>query len=311
MYTGFVTFIFVFFVVIGLPVKGQKPDNLDANSESRARDILKKAQINIYKTANTQKITSLFFSVSGKSSTQTTTFIAGDKPRVNETSATIKDKYSVQSPSLARINREYNTSAAGLNVGSVVTTITNGVLVQHKADAFMNGQKVRSNLPDTGKKPTLTQAEVRWELQTELLPLLLKDIAGSPVRFSYIGKAEAEGQTAFVLQLQSENAPDKTGQSTVRYFFDAKTFFLLMVTNKYSTDKLDRIETSYFSDHKIMSGLLIPFKIKRESKSISKEPIEVLGRLITRSEQHELKNWTVDEFEINRKFPIKIFEIKK
>ena len=314
--------IFSLIIMTTLSINSQEPRGGNSGSAERANEILELARKAIYKDEKKRNVKSIFLSVSGNWYDKTTRYVGKDKPRQSEERMKFKREYSVTPPRFARVvhNVEPSTANAEVPLKIEMTMVVNGDLVARSTDTFVNGQKL-----EVGKNPKLEElltaqglpaksprAVADSELQAEFFPLLLQDPVGNTLKFHYVGTAEADGRKADVLELQPEETSTAPPvKQTVRYFFDSESHLLLLVTKDYSFEDIEKSTSTYFSAHQLMDGLLIPTKIKEESKVVSKKTIEFMGFRFTGSEQNKITDLEINKFEIGREFPGKLFEIKK
>ena len=178
--------------------------------------------------------------------------------------------------------------------------------------------KMEKPLPKMNKLPESSdvfRSAFYEKVHNELFPLFLVDLLGKSPVFKYAGKAKSGNKTAFVLEAAPKAANTisnlKESESTTRYFFDSETHLLLMVAKDADLKDVKNSETTYFSDYKLMNGFLIPTKIKKELKIISKMKIEVMGVKIKKSEMESITELSVKGIDINCQFPPEIFKIEK
>jgi hypothetical protein len=140
-------------------------------------------------------------------------------------------------------------------------------------------------------------------LWTEYFPLTLSHPFEPNLEFKYIGKAEAGGQIANVVEVKSESG------KTYRLVFDAKTNYLLMMLYSYKSDGGDfggafdgeREFKYYFSKREKIGNFLIPKQIKVESKftPLGSKETKLFSQIID-----------VEDFSLNPELKESIFEIK-
>jgi len=299
----------------------QEPRDGNTDTTTQANEILNQARKAVYKDGKKQDVTSIFLSVSGSWYDKTVRYMGKDKSRETEERMKVRREYSIASPQLARVVHyvDPSDSTAEVQLKMEITMIANGDQVKRSTDLFMNGQKL-----DMGKIPTLEEllsaeglpiksprSVADSDLRAELFPFLLYAPVGNAPKFNYVGRAEADGKKADVLEMQPDDALTGAVKQTTKYFFDSESHLLLLITKDYSFDGIEKSISTYFSGHQLMAGLLIPTKIKEESKVVSKKTIEVMGLKSTGSEQNKITELMVNKFEIGRQFPDKLFEIKK
>lgn len=332
----------IFIVIFSLTIlsEGQvaKEEKVISDPFSQAAEVLSKARKAIYKKPefdDFRNVKSIFLSVSGNAVLKSTAHQEGREPIVIKNRESTKIDYSVASPSFVRILHQTDrpVQGNGPEMKLKMTTIANKEQIKNNVDATVGGKKIdlgkgfnmlgsiikiEKPLPKMNKSPKSSdvfRSAFYEKVHNELFPLFLVDLLGKTPIFRYVGKAKSGSKNAFVLEVVPK-AADTTDnleklESTVRYFFDVENHLLLMVTKDTNLKDVKNNETTYFSDHKLMNGLLIPTKIKKELKVISKVNIEVMGVKIKKSEMESLTNLTVNELDINRKFPTETFKIKK
>lgn len=301
----------------------------NSDSAAKANEILNQARNVVYKDDKSRNIKSVFLSLSGSSYDKTISFMDKSNPRIVENRLTVKNEYSVEFPSFAKIVRkaDMKDSERGVQLNLEMTTIVNGEQVNRHTETIINGQKMEmGSIPqfeemfNTGTAPAkLLSGEPQksprsiadGEIQTTLFPILLFDFIGNAPVFNYAGKTESGGKKADVLEVQAENSSTGATRQTIRYFFDCESHLLLLITGEYVSDGVEKSVSTYFSGHRLIGGLMIPTKIKEESKIISKKPLEVMGMKITGSEHNKITELEIGNFETGTKFPAKLFEIKK
>ena len=121
---------------------------------------------------------------------------------------------------------------------------------------------------------------IRQDLWVDLFPLLLKMPWDSTVKFKYVGKADANGKRANVLELVSlGNLPEetRTSKAQVKLFFDEKSYLLLLITQK-SFSGSGTLETKYhFYNYEVIDGLKVAKKISIESNLPTKNGNEKIS----------------------------------
>jgi hypothetical protein len=165
-----------------------------------------------------------------------------------------------------------------------------------KAVSDVLGKKTTAALQNAQKtEPKKIFTESLW---TSLFPLILSHPFEKKIEFIYVGKAKANDKTANVVDMKL------TDGKTYRLFFDSDTHYLLMMifNHKESNDRFvgDVEEKYYFSDREIISGILIPKKIKVEQKATASGQPPIV----------KFSNIEILEFKLNPEFKKDLFEIK-
>jgi len=301
-------------------------------SRLKAEKILEESRKVIYGTSAIRNLKTLFVNTSGDSYTRQTVTKGDGKAPLVERWERIMNEYSIVSPDFLRIISVAASKNSGADSKVQIVTIANTSQIDIKAKVIVNGQKINvgegfqnflkngnGRFGDFGsifsqkEKPLFSRSAVDLQVSAFTFPLTLTDIFGNAPKFNYLGKADAEGISALVLEAGSNGESRLIEQTKVRrtrYFFDAKSYLLVLVTTEFESENVISSKSIYFSEYKSFGGILIPTKIKEESKLVSKFDVSI-GRLkIKPSKTLRVTDITINEFEINREFPKAIFKIK-
>ena len=197
--------------------------------------------------------------------------------------------------------------------------------MSNKVEAFVAGQKIRlgkfatssAGVLGVGSDPVSDSPESSLRASVDdtiwnlLFPIFLNSWGGRGYTGTFVGQAKYSGTITNVIEITLDSAKKEISTKRTSYFFDSKTHLLLMVSSETSNDTVEVRTNSYYSERKIINGLLIPTKIKIEQKAVMKKEMSILGKSISGSQLSEITDLTVDEFEINLKFPPGTFAIKE
>jgi hypothetical protein len=177
------------------------------------------------------------------------------------------------------------------------------IVVRDTTDSSQNGEslKLLEGKTDKEKLEMLKKARAKDpkenfynQIWFGLFPLVLSNPFEPNLEFKYVGKAQSSNQTANVVDVKAKNG------KSYRLLFDSQTNYLLMMIENYKGDDGDYEIKYYYSNREKVNNVLIPKKIKVESKftSTGKEP--------------RISYSTIDvlEFKLNPELKESIFEIK-
>ena len=246
----------LFLSIIGVQLKAQEK-TLNSDALKKAEEI-----INLARKATKGKNSSL--KVTGLSavfsSTSQHVFIKDNKePDTVETSGEIKFDVSIADKVKFSLVEEFPDNTSFYNF------VLNGD--NFDSDSYIIFKGMRSNvvekLTDEQKKQKVLEVKKRnfvW-----MFPLILESPSNASVEFKYIGKAEANGEKADVLETIM---PD---ESRLRLFFDEKSHLLKMFINTGKTRLgAEYEEKRFFSDYKEKDGFLIANKMIIETIFLNK-----------------------------------------
>lgn len=328
-YLGIVIFALTFFAI----GQQESPNNEEVE---RAQEIIKASRIKVFQGTQGSAVRTLFYSATGKGYSKTEAVIKGRSSIQRQSNELLETKVEVDFSGKIRTRFKTISSSDGIKGPVKVESVSvvngdrhssdiKGTLAGKKIDIGASQPLQRKILKQVGMEgdekntfPEIRGKDLFLLGAREFYPFLLQSAGADEWKFKYIGKAEAEGITADVLEFIpdpnaeiSNLAKKQNPKSTTRYFFDSKTKLLLMTTVDTESD-LVKIKTSmYYANHKMISGILIPTKIKIEQETIMKKQMKILGMTITSNKSHKITDLTVEGFEINLEFPPDIFEIKK
>lgn len=170
---------------------------------------------------------------------------------------------------------------------------------KYKSDSYtiFNGKRDDNNYlfdPKSEEEKKQVVLEVRRKNFLQIFPLILESPDYVPLNFYFIGKAEANGEKADVLEAILPK------QSSLRLFFDENSHLLKLIiySGKNKVDK-NYEEKRYFSDYKQMDGFMIPVKTIFELKSGLKD-----------GEYNSKEELNIKSFKVNPTFKPDNFEIK-
>lgn len=155
----------------------------------------------------------------------------------------------------------------------------------------MTGEQLKRIQSVRGKSP---EDALNQQLWTQLFPIILFNPLNPNVEYEYVGKAEASGKTANIVDVKSKY------DRSIRMFFDTETNLLLMMTQKYKGFDGDYEINYYFSNQELAEKVLIPKKIKIENKYTP----------TGKDTRTTYIDTDVLEFKLNSEFKKDMFEIK-
>lgn len=184
------------------------------------------------------------------------------------------------------------------NTSTIYNYILNGDQLENETYGISNGRRMEFQINGQGQ-PTAEQKQRTFlrvkKLNSLLLFPIILESPAYPLEFHYIGKAEADGQRADVLEAVLHD------ESSLRLFLDEQSHLikLLINTGKYPQGG-EYEEKRFLSDYKENSGLMVASKINIESNQSTK-----FGNAETYEEM------IVKSFKINPTFKPNFFEVKK
>ena len=299
----------------------------------RAREILSKAREKVYQATEAEKIESLMLNLSGDSYTNTKTSIEGMPEQTLENRELVTYKYLFGLPSRLKFLSRSRTAPGEKTETKVNSFVTiNNDQIDADLETFVDGRKIslseigegiafaakslKTDTPAVDSNRQKSEDRIREgffnQSAFELFPFVLRELGSRKLEFEFIGKAEAENKRALVLQLIEEPNKDQRieHQTVTRFFFDARSHLLLLVTKETKLKDIDQVEKTFFSDHRVVNGLLVPTKIVKESQTISRLQFELLGVKSSGSKTRTIVELTLDNIELNPKFPEGIFIVK-
>lgn len=293
-------------------VKKQAKDN-------KAQEILALARKAIYKYTEPEQIKSFHFEIKSTVVTESKVTVEGaDKPTTTKVRLDLEEVMFVNLPSkikYAAVTREADKNP--IENFSTATMILNGNNVFFDTKQIADGKLVdinailnSANVPEATKKSIRKQQEEARAVITEeyikgkVSERTLHHLLYNPWKeesFSYVGKAEAEGTKADVLELSLSPL------NKVRFFFDEKTHLLLLVIQEVDGKDTKGKVFYYFSDYKLKSGVLVAHKINLESENtINRE----LGGKNISTDVKLISEMTTEKFEINPVLKAEVFAQK-
>lgn len=120
----------------------------------------------------------------------------------------------------------------------------------------------RENLKKAGDRDP--RENFRNKIWVEFFPLSLINPFEQNLEFKYMGRAESSNRLANVVEVKSTN------RRNYRLLFDSETDLLLMMIESFTEDDGSYEIKYYFSNRELVENILIPKKIKVESKFTSK-----------------------------------------
>lgn len=326
MHIQFFKLFAIIMVIMSSSIYGQVEENA-SDGVARANEVLTNARKAIYGDRIDRQNKPVFISFSGTSYDKTIRFQDKNPSQTTEERMKVNRDFSIGSPQTAYVlyNLE-RIDASDVKFKFEITTIVNNDQAKRDTKTFVNGQKL-----DVGKLPSLektaftkegsaksplsdllniSRAVVDKEVRSSLFPILLFNPLGKELKFKYIGIAKADEKQADVLELIDDSSETGAVKQTTRYFFDSESHLLMLVINTNSAEDIEKTTSTYLSDHKSINGILVPTKIKEETKIISKKTIEVMGMKSTGSEQTKITDLGLTKIEFDRNFSAKLFEIK-
>ncbi|NNE97966.1 MAG: hypothetical protein HKN25_02970 [Pyrinomonadaceae bacterium] len=295
----------------------------------RGADVIRKARTAIYENRTSKRIETLKLILSGESFTKTNPKLERQSSAMGEVRQKIRSETLIDFAGFARTHLRTETSNAFTQqpLKSNLVSIVNGKRFDTRIVALVGGREIETaglrngllkqrekndteNIGGKRNEPSnLTGSELFLSLVDSIHPFLLQRPGMAELRFTFLGKAEADGITANVLERVSDSGRSDRAGSTTRYFFDSVTNLLLLVTSKSVTDSLEIKSSAFFSAHGIKGGIKIPTKIKTEQETIVKgKTTKAVGTMIE-SKTKKITVLSVEDFEINPKFHPDIFEI--
>lgn len=307
-------------MTMSLITKAQvETDVKKSEKDSKAQEILALARKAIYKDIEPEQIKSFHFEIKSTVFTDSKVKVEGaDKPTTTKVRFDIEEVMFVDLPSkikYAAVTREADKNP--MENFTTVTMILNGDNVFFDTKQIADGKLVdinavlnSENIPEATKKSireqqekaraAITEEYIKGKVSERTLHHLLYN-PWEEESFSYVGKAEAEGTKADVLELQLSPS------NKVRFFFDEKTHLLLLtiqeVDEKYTKGKV----SYYFADYKLKSGVLVAHKINLESENTVNR--ELGGKNIS-TDVKLVSEMTTEKFEINPVLKAEVFAQK-
>lgn len=313
-------------MTMSLITKAQvETDVKKSEKDSKAQEILALARKAIYKDIKSEQIKSFHFETKGTLVTESTVKVEGtDNPTTTKVRLDFEENIFVDL--VDKIKYTVVTREADKNPMENFTTVTmilNGDNVFFDTKQIADGKLVdinailnSENIPEATKKSIreqqkkLKEAVTKESIKNKVADIMLPYLLHNPWEkdsFIYVGKAEAEGTKADVLELQSP-------LHKIRFFFDEKTHLLLLMTKKVEAKKEEitgqdvSAKTSYYlSNYKLKSGVMVAHKINVENNStISKKNGDknILTKIKAVSEA------ATEKFEINPVLKAEVFAQK-
>lgn len=324
-------FSLVALCAISAVAQSGSPELLQSSQE--ANKIIDESRETVYRTAGIQKIKSLYLLTTGESYTRQTVSEESGKIPTFEHYENISNEYSIEYPDYLRRVITTNTKKNTFDTEVQIAATANKNVVDLKSKLSVNGQSVKlqddiskfissgyAKLKDISpmfsekEAPVLSRSLLNKQASDFIFPLILTDIFDQSHQFLYIGKASVDGKTAFVLEAvpsDTQASQELKKVEKTRYFFDAATHFLIMITSDFQTDNFTSTSSIYFSAHKSFNGIMIPTRIKQESKTDLKFNQNIAKLKIRPSVTIKVTDIEVKDFEVNKVFPQATFEIKK
>ena len=291
---------------------------------AKADQILKLVRKAIYKKHDEKAIKSVYVERVQESVTESRTNsdieIAGEETRSRNIG---RQKLSVAFPDLIRSEitsyLDKNSSRKDLFKTNLIVNGEDAVI---NRSAVIDGkpinlQRMRARINKIGKTSVKDIANIESKevvqkgLWLDLYPILLNLPWNRAPKFKYIGKAEADGTRADVLEMiLTRDAVDNI-QKQIRLFFDENTHRLLMIIIETSSSKTRSQTTHYYSDYQEMDGLVLARKINTETVFSDQSGFEAAGIKSTGVVIRTTTEAVIEEFRVNPVFDSKIFEVKK
>ena len=307
-------------MAMSLLTKAQaEADVKKSEKDSKAQEILALARKAIYKDIKPEQIKSFHFEIKSTLVTESTVKVEGtDKPQTTKVRLDLEETIFADLPNkikYAAVTREadknpignFTTAAMILNGDNVffdTKQIADGKLVD--INAILNSASVpeatKKSIRDQQKeaKAAITEEYIKGKVSEKTLHHLLYN-PWKEESFTYVGKAEAEGTKANVLELSLSPS------QKLRFFFDEKTHLLLLAMQEIDEKDTKGKTSYYFSDYKLKSGVMVAHKINLESESTINQ--EVGGKSIS-TDVKIVSEAAIEEFEINPALKAEVFAQK-
>lgn len=279
----------VFLLFLGIFIIQLKAQDKTSNPQA-----VKKAEeiVNLSRKAvkgNTESVKLKGFSIVFSLKSHDVFTVNGKEPKPSESFGEIRFDLSLPDKAKFSQSKEYEDNIAfysfALNSGN------------YSSDSYIifNGKKSDSNMELSEEQRKQKILEAKKQLFLHTFPIILEVPGDMTLEFSYIGKAESNGEKADVLEAV---LPD---ESKVILFFDEKSHLLKMLINVGKTRfGAEYEEKRFFSDYKEKDGVMTANKINAEKTSLTKAGKFELNDQLT------LKSIT-----FNPTFKPDLFEVKK
>lgn len=188
----------------------------------------------------------------------------------------------------------YESESSGQRTVTDMTNQENNPLSEKVSNII--GKKTTAALQNSQRAdPKKIFTESLW---TSLFPLILSHPFEKNIEFKYVGKAKSNDKTANVVDVKPSDG------KTYRLLFDTETNYLLMmiVSHKETNERFvgDVEAKYYFSERELIGGVLIPKKIKVESKATPSGQSPII----------KFSNIEILDFKLNPTLDEKMFAIK-
>lgn len=290
---------------------------------ARADEILSQARAAVYQKVKAAEVKSLSLKDEGINAVESTTNVDGrTRPQVVKFRRGVEQTLDVgQFDKLNLTTVYFNPDLAPAENYTKVEDTLSGEQASRSTHTIVNGREsdadrlpnlpampesVKAQLKESAARRTrTTKDEILRTASARLFSLLLDAAWLNGRSLAYVGKAEAGGGRADVLEVQAS-----TGRQT-RFFFDENTHLLLMMTDEVSRGGLSSKASTYFSDYQLMNGLLVARKIYAEAETTEEKEIEVTGKKLRASNvTRTVREIRVTECKVNPKFKPGTFAVK-
>jgi hypothetical protein len=306
--------LLIFFLLTAGVSHAQDSHGTEGERIARANEILGQARAAVYQKIKVSDVKSLSLKDAGVNLVESATEVSGrGRPQVVTFRRGIEVSIVVGSPdNINHTTRHFNPDVSPSENYTRIEDVLSGEQAARRTDTITQGRAFDEDkmpdvpgMPESVKKQLRERIEKRTKTTREeilgaaagrLFPVLLDTAWMNGKPLIYLGKADAGGTKADILEVKTN-----TGRQT-RYFFDEKTHLLLMMTDEVSRGGLSSRVASYFSDYQLMDGLLVAKKINTETETTDEREIEVKGKRLKASNKTKtIKEVSVREFKINPK----------
>lgn len=278
------------YTIIAQEVNSSKQDSqTDSESLAKANEILSQARKAVKKGNESLKIDgfSITYAVTRQIKTlnnEIKSTTAQDDTGERQLNALLPDKF------------KFSETMGDASRSAVYNYVLNGDQVENEMYGMSNGQRIEFQIK--GQNPSADQKQqlllrIKKINAFLLFPIILASPNYTPLDFHYVGKAEANGEKADVIEVILHD------NSNFRIFFDEKSHLLKMTISNFKNQNLSLAETRFFSDYTEVNGIMVANKINIETKQSSK---------LFNSELFE--EMTLKSIKFNPTFKPNLFDVK-